>query len=233
MTLDSRPVVVIGGGQSGLVAARAIRQLGLRPLVLEARDRAAGSWSDYYDSLTLFSPARYSGMPGMPFPGDPDRYPVRDEVVTYLQRYAASLDVEIRTATRVTSVETAEGNGFLIRTATGESIEAAGIVAASGSFGNPCLPSLPGQEDFAGEVLHSAAYREPKPYAGKRIVVVGGGNSAVQIGYELAGVATVSLATRQPLRFVPQVHDGHDLHHWLQVTGFDDLPPAWLARFVN
>ena len=233
MKIESLPVVVIGGGQSGLAAARAVRQAGLRPLVLEAKDRAAGSWPDYYDSLTLFSPARYSGMPDMPFPGDPDRYPGRDEVVTYLERYAASLDVEIRTGTRVEAVEQADGAGFVVRTVDGESIEAAGVVAASGAFGNPYLPVLPGREKFSGEVLHVAAYRDPKPYPGKRVVVVGGGNSAVQVGYELAEVAAVSLATRQPVRFVPQVHGGHDLHHWLEVTGFDALPPAWLAHFVD
>ncbi|GIJ78719.1 monooxygenase [Micromonospora phaseoli] len=226
-------MVVIGGGQSGLAAARAVRQTGLRPLVLEAGPRAAGSWPDYYDSLTLFSPARYSGMPGMPFPGDPDHYPGRDDVAAYLESYAASLDVEIRTGSRVEAVERAENAGFVVRTADGGSIEAGAVVAASGSFGNPVQPTLPGREDFSGEVLHVAAYRGPKPYAGKRVVVVGGGNSAVQVGHELAEVATVRLATRQPVWFVPQVHGGHDLHHWLEVTGFDALPPAWLARFVD
>jgi putative flavoprotein involved in K+ transport len=233
MNIKSRPVVIVGGGQSGLAAARATQQAGLRPLVLEAGDRVAGSWPSYYDSLTLFSPARYSGMPGMPFPGDPDRYPARDEVVAYLERYAASLDAEIRTGTRVEAVQRGEGAGFVVRTVGGESIEAAGLVAASGSFGSPYLPVLPGHKDFAGEVLHVAAYRDPKPYAGKRVVVVGGGNSAVQVGYELSEVAAVTLATRQPVRFVPQVHGGHDLHHWLEVTGFDSLPPAWLAHFVG
>lgn len=234
MKIESRPVVVVvGGGQSGLAAARAMQRTGLRPLVLEAGDMSAGSWPNYYDSLTLFSPARFSGMPDMPFPGGPEHYPPRDEVVAYLQRYAASLDVEIRAHTRVETVDKREDGGFVVRTADGESIDAAGVAAATGSFGNPYLPLLPGQEEFTGEVLHVAAYRNPKPYAGRRVVVVGGGNSAVQVGYELAEFASVSLATRQPLRFVPQVHSGHDLHHWLQVTGFDTLPPVWLAHFVD
>jgi putative flavoprotein involved in K+ transport len=231
MKIESRPVVVVGAGQSGLAAARALRQRGLRPLVLEAGDGAAGSWPGYYDSLTLFSPATFSGMPDMPFPGDPDHYPARDEVAAYLRRYAATLDVEIRTRARVGAVETGDGRGFVVHVADGGSIEAAGVVAATGSFGNPYLPVLPGRQEFTGEVLHVAAYRNPKPYAGRRVVVVGGGNSAVQVGYELAEVATVSLATHRPLRFLPQIHDGHDLHHWLQVTGFDMLPPAWLAQF--
>lgn len=233
MKPDSRPVVVVGGGQSGLAAARAVRQAGLRPLVLEANERAVGAWLDYYDSLTLFSPARYSGMPDLPFPGDPDHYPSRTEVADYLERYATTLDVEIRTAVRVDAVEPAQGASYRVHTTSGEVIEAAGVVAASGSFGNPHLPLLPGRDTFAGEVLHVAAYRGPKPYAGKRIVVVGAGNSAVQVGHELAQFASVSLATRRPLRFLAQVHDGHDLHHWLNVTGFDALPPAWLARFVD
>lgn len=233
MNLDTRPVVVVGAGQSGLAAAREIQQLGLRPLVLEAAPRTAGSWPEYYDSLTLFSPVAYSSMPGLPLPGAADHYPARDEVVAYLERYAAGLGVEIRTGVRVGAVEPGGGSGFVVHTGTGDRIEAAAVVAASGSFGNPYWPSLPGQADFGGELLHVASYRNPKPYLGKRVVVVGGGNSAVQVGHELAGVTAVSLATRRPVRLIPQIHDGHDLHYWLRATGFDTLPPAWLAQFVG
>jgi cation diffusion facilitator CzcD-associated flavoprotein CzcO len=97
-------VVVIGAGQSGLAAAHALQARGIRPVVLEAGDRAAGSWPRYYDSLKAFSPARFNSMPGMPFPGDPDRYPARDEVADYLDKYAAALGVEIHTGTRVATV---------------------------------------------------------------------------------------------------------------------------------
>jgi putative flavoprotein involved in K+ transport len=78
----------------------------MRPVLLEAGDRTVGPWPDYYDSLTLFSPARYSGFPGAPFPGDVDRYPTRDEVVAYLEKLGLGLDAEIHTNTRVTAVET-------------------------------------------------------------------------------------------------------------------------------
>jgi putative flavoprotein involved in K+ transport len=120
-----------------------------------------------------------------------------------------------------------------VRTAHGDDIEAAAVVAASGSFGNPYRPDIPGQDQFGGRLLHVAEYRNPAPYAGKRIVVVGAGNSPIQVAYELGQVARVSLATRHPVKFVPQVIAGHDLHHWLKVTGFDALPPAWLARIVD
>ncbi len=223
------PVAVVGGGQSGLAAAWALRRAGLRPIVLEASDRAAGSWPRYYDSLTLFSPAEYSAMPGAPWGGDRARYPRRDEVVAYLERFAATLDVEIRTNARVARVEP----GFVVHTERGDALEVAGVVAASGSFGSPHRPDLRGLDEFGGEILHVADYRNPYPYADKRIVTVGGGNSAVQVGYELGKVASVTLATRAPLTFLPQRQGGHDLHYWLRSLGFDDLPPAWLARLVG
>lgn len=106
-------VAVIGGGQSGLAAAHSLRALGLTPVVLEASEQAAGSWPGYYDSLTLFSPAAHSSLPGMPFGGDPARYPHRDEVVAYLLRYADRLDADIRTRTRVREVRAAD-EGFTL-----------------------------------------------------------------------------------------------------------------------
>ncbi|MFI7702463.1 flavin-containing monooxygenase [Nonomuraea sp. NPDC049480] len=221
--------IVIGGGQSGLAAARSLRNAGLTPVILEAGERPTGSWAHYYDSLTLFSPARYSSMPDLPFPGDGDHYPHRDEVVDYLHRYADSLDVEIRTATRVSAVESDGAGAFLIHTEAGDTLRTAGVVAASGSFGNPHVPDLPGRGSFTGQLLHVADYRSPKHYAGQRVIVVGAGNSAVQVAYELAEGATVTLATRQPIQFMPQMIGGKDAHYWHTTTGFDSLPPQWLA----
>ncbi|MGC5309861.1 flavin-containing monooxygenase [Micromonospora zamorensis] len=228
------PVIIVGGGQSGLAAARAALTAGLRPVVLEAGAEAVGSWPGYYDSLTLFSPARYSALPGLPFDdADPERYPTRDEVVGYLRRYAAGVDAEIRTGVRVTAVHPRPGGGYLVRTDTGGEFTAAGVVAASGSFGNPHLPALPGQDTYGGEVRHVAHYRRPEPYAGKRVVVVGAGNSAVQVAHELAAHAQVTLATRAPIQFAPQRVGGRDLHHWLRVTGADRLPRAVLLRVIR
>lgn len=225
------PIVIVGGGQSGLAAARQVRDSGLHPIVLEAGARPVGSWPDYYDSLTVFSPAQYSALDGVPFPGDPDHYPHRDEVVAYLERFAASLDVEIRTRTRVERVES-DDREFVVHTTDGYALSASGIVAASGAFSNPYQPPIPGRERFTGEVLHVAAYREPTKYAGRRVVVVGGGNSAIQVAHELIEHADVTLATLEPVRFLPQVHDGRDVHYWTETTGFDRLPPEWLARIV-
>ncbi|MEU4464093.1 NAD(P)-binding domain-containing protein [Streptomyces sp. NPDC024017] len=184
----------------------------------------------YYDSLTLFSPARYSSLPGMPFPdGDSDRYPHRDEVITYITAYAAGLDADARTRSRVTAVRT-DGSGFAVDLEGGGRLAAQAVVAASGTFGRPHRPTLPGLEQFTGTVLHSADYRRPEPFAGQRVVVVGAGNSAVQIAAELAAVTRVTLASRHPVKFTPQRILGRDLHFWLKRTGLDTAPLGRLLR---
>ena len=229
---SAAPVVVVGAGQSGLAAARALRELGMPAVILEASDRPAGSWPRYYDSLRLFSPAAYSSMPGMPFPGAPDRYPARDEVADYLERYASWLGAEIQTSTRVQTIRQ-DGRHFIVVTADGRALRASGIVAASGSFSNPYRPGFEGGEAFAGELSHVADYRNPAPYAGRRVIVVGAGDSAAQVANELAPVATVTLASRHPVRFIPQRLGGQDVHYWLRETGFDTLPAEWLSKITG
>ncbi|MFF3327450.1 flavin-containing monooxygenase [Streptomyces sp. NPDC002889] len=228
--MEHLDVAVIGGGQSGLAAAHALRRRGRTPVVLEASARAAGSWPHYYDSLTLFSPAGYSSLPGLPFGGDPQRYPHRDEVVAYLLRYADQLDAEIRTGRRVSAVR-AEDGGFLLALEDGSHLAARAVVAATGGFGSPNRPALPGLDSFTGTLLHVTDYRSPEPFAGQRVVVVGAGNSAVQVAAELAARARarVSLASRAPVRWFKQRPlGGMDLHFWLKVTGLDTAP---LGRF--
>ncbi|SEU44151.1 flavin-containing monooxygenase [Nonomuraea wenchangensis] len=232
MPIDNDRILIVGAGQSGLAAAHAALEQGLRPVLLEASDRAAGSWSRYYDSLALFSPARYSSLPGLAFAGDPERYPRRDEVVAYLERYAAALTrrgAELRTLARVEAVHDAGApgrRGFLVRLADGQELTAPAVIAASGSFDRPYRPALPGLDAFAGPVLHVADYRSPASLPGEHVVVVGSGNSAVQVAYELADRRRVTLASRTPIRFVEQRPLGRDLHFWFRVTGFDRLPLA-------
>lgn len=227
--IDASDAIVIGAGQSGLAAAHALHAAGGSPVVLEAGPEPVGSWPSYYESLRLFSPARYSSLPGMPFPGDPDHYPHRDEVVDYLHRYAKNLAVDIRTGHRVSAVRRHDDR-FTIQVEDGTELTTPIVIAASGAFGQPHRPALPGLDSFTGTVLHSADYREPEPFAGQRVVVVGAANTAVQVGYELAKVATVTLATRKPVRFAPQRPLGRDVHFWSLALGFDHLPIGHLLK---
>lgn len=225
-------LLIVGGGQSGLSAARVGREQGWEPVVLEAGASPVGSWPAYYDGLTLFSPAQYSGFPGFPFPGDSTRYPRRDEVVEFLKDYASWLDVDIRTSSRVATVS-ADTDGFTVTLTEGSTIAGDALVAASGSFSNPSIPTLPGSELFEGSMLHVSEYRVPEAFAGQRVIVVGAGNSAVQVGHELTQHARVTVATRDKFRFLPQVIAGRDLHFWLLGLRFDLLPKALLKRVLR
>ena len=214
--------IVIGAGQAGLAAGYYLQQAGLNFLVLEASDEPVGSWPHYYDSLVLNSPARYSSLPGLPFPGHPDHYPARDDVVAYLRSYAAHFALPIKTKARVSSVERTD-NFFRVTTNGAGCYIASTVVAATGFFGHPYLPAIPGRNEYRGRVLHVAEYRQPELFRGQRIVIVGGGNAAVRIGVELADVAEVTLATRSPIRYQPQRLLGRDIHFWLRLSGLDRM----------
>lgn len=225
-------VAVIGAGQAGLAAGYWLKRAGLSFTILERRAAPGGSWASYYDSLTLFSPARYSDLPGMRFPGRRSRYPKRDEVTAYLTAYAARFALPVRTNAEVAEVRRLP-NGFELVLRDGHHMTARTVIAATGSFDTPLLPEIPGAPDFAGQALHSRAYASPQAFVGKRVVVVGAGNSAVQIAVELSEAgAETTLATREPIRFRKQTLLGLDVHFWLKVAGLDRKPLGQLGGAV-
>jgi putative flavoprotein involved in K+ transport len=226
--------LVIGAGQAGLAASYFLKRAGLHFVVLETGSTPTGSWSQYYESLQLFSPARYSSLPGLPFPGAPSRYPRREEVCSYLQSYEDHFQFPIHFHQRVEQVKQVEA-GFLVMTEAGDQYQTRSIIAATGAFHQPFLPPLPGQDQFQGQLLHSSAYRRPEPFRGQRVLVVGAGNSAVQIAVELAQVAQVTLTSRRPVRFLSQRPLGQDVHFWMWLLGVDRLawPSLWQHRKSN
>ena len=215
--------IVIGAGQAGLAAAYHLQKQGFNYLVLEDSKQTAGSWPKYYDSLTLFSPARYSSLPGRDFPGDPSRYPIKEEVIAYLQEYTNHFKFNVRTNERVTEISKNEGI-FQVKTVKGIVYLAHTVIAATGAFATPYQPEIAGSNLFNGNIIHSSQYKNATDFKNQRIVVVGGANSAVQIAFELAQTSNVSIATRNPITFTPQNFLGRDIHFWLTVSGLDRLP---------
>jgi putative flavoprotein involved in K+ transport len=218
-------VAVVGAGQSGLAAGQTLQHAGLDVLILEAAADVGGSWPSYYDSLTLFSPARFSALPGMRLPGRSNRYPTRDEITDYLRDYAVRFDLPVQIDSRVLDAAW-DGQAFHLDLAGGDRLTARGLVAASGGFGRPHIPDLPGLGEFTGTLLHAAHYRRPDQFAGQRVVVVGAGNTAVQVAVELAQVATVTVASRHPIRFQSQRPLGLDVHYWARWSGLEALSPG-------
>jgi len=229
-------VLIIGAGQAGLAAGYHLQQTGLQYAILDAQTQSGGNWSSYYESLKLFSPARYSSLPGYPFPGDPNRYPFRDEVTDYLRAYSKHFQLPVLDKRRVTRVTRHTKNGtenFTLEVAGEESLHSRALIVATGGFGKPYIPQLPGQSEFTGRQLHSAEYKNPETFPGQRVVVVGSANSAVQIGVELALYAQVTLASLKPVKFMPQRIAGSDLHFWIRLIGYDQAPlGAWFGMHV-
>lgn len=221
--------VVIGAGTAGLAAAYWLQRRGLTFTVLEAGDTASGSWPAYYDSLTLFTPARHSALPGLPFGGDPEHYPSRGEMIAYLQTYAAHFGFPVQRGAEVVALRH-EDSVFRVQAREGRAWTARAVVCATGTFRQPHWPELPGASRFRGQVLHSSQYRRPGSFSGQRVLVVGAGNSAAQIAAELGRVARVTLTSRRPPRLFPQRPLGHDLTDWLDWTGLECLPLGALGR---
>ena len=225
---SSVDVLVIGAGQSGLAVAYYLRRSGLSYVLLDAEEGPGGAWRHGWASLRLFSPAQWSSLPGWLMPRGDDEYPSRDAVLAYLAAYEARYAVPVERPVRVRAVrraamaaEAVDGDAPLVVETDRGTWTARAVVSATGTWARPVVPALPGQGEFAGTLLHSADYASPSPFAGRRVVVVGGGNSGAQIAAELAEVATVTWATREPPTFLPVEVDGRYL--------FEQATRRWAA----
>jgi putative flavoprotein involved in K+ transport len=204
-----REVVVIGGGQAGLAMGYYLRRTELSWTILDAQERPGGAWLHGWDGLRLFSPARFSSLPGWLMPGGTDDYPSRDEAVDYLAQYEARYGFAIQRPVRVRAVHREEGC-FRIDT-DGGAWTADAVVSATGGWANPVIPPVPGRETFRGVQIHSADYRSPDAFAGRRVLVVGGGNSGAQVLAEVSRVADAEWVTLEQPRFLPDHVDGRYL----------------------
>jgi putative flavoprotein involved in K+ transport len=215
-------VVVIGGSQAGLAVGYYLRQRGLRFVILDAGAEIGHVWRSRWDSLTLFTPAQYSGLPGMAFPLPKDTYPSKDDVVSYLRAYVSAFDLPVRLNAKVTSLNQRKG-AYVVATGD-EELTAGQVVVAAGPFQVPFVPPIAGDLDESVFQIHSADYRNPAQLPeGGHVLVVGGGNSGFQIAEELAATRKVDLAVGKRVPALPQRLLSRDLFWWLSGIGFMNI----------
>jgi putative flavoprotein involved in K+ transport len=215
-------VAVIGAGQAGLAIGHFLARAGRRFAILEAGDSVATAWRERWDSLVLFTPRRYDALPGLAFPGDPDGYPGRDEVVAYLEQYARTFELPIRFRSRVRSLTANDHGGFVLELDDASRVGADQVVVATGPFHVPNMPALAGEPAPELFQAHSAGYRTPSAVPAGTVLVVGGGNTGFQIAEELAATHTVHLAVGSRQTPLPQRLLGRDLFWWLTRLGLLD-----------
>lgn len=211
-------VIVVGGGQAGLAMGYYLRALKRPFLILDANDHVGAAWSQRWASLRLFTPARYSSLPGMDFPADdPLHLPHRDEVVSYLQAYAHRFKLPVRLNAPVTRVGRS-GSEYLIDTPD-RTYHAAHVVIATGAFQRPYRPPFADQIRPALRQLHSSDYDNPGQLLPGDVLVVGVGSSGAQIALELAETGRKVYASGRDVGTLPRRLLGQDVYWWLYRTG--------------
>jgi putative flavoprotein involved in K+ transport len=211
---DDVEVAVIGAGQAGLAMGYFLRRQGRRFMILERAGSIGSAWRERWESLTLFTPRRYSALPGLPFPGDPDGYPTRDEVIAYLERYAETFQLPIEPNSEVEKIELGDDGRFRLGL-NDRVITADQVVVATGPFQTPFVPKLADQ--LADDVFqtHAVGYRRPDEVPPGTVLVAGGGNTGFQIAKELSAAHKVLLSIGSRQTPLPQRLLGRDLFWWL------------------
>lgn len=180
----SYETIIIGGGQAGLATGYYLRQQGHDFVILDAGQRIGDPWRARWDSLRLFTPARYDGLPGMPFPAPPHYFPPKGEVADYLESYASRFELPVQLGVRIDRL-TREGERFLV-TSGERRFEADNVVVAMATYQVPWTPSFAQELDPGIVQMHSADYRNPSQLQDGGVLIVGAGNSGSEIGLEVA-----------------------------------------------
>lgn len=196
-------VAVVGAGPAGIASALALKDRGLRPLVVDEADQVASSWRTRYDRLRLNTSRQLSHLPRRRFPRGTPMFPSRDDLVAHVDRHAREDGIELALGTRVNRIDNVGAGRWSLDTSAGE-LGVRQVVVATGYEQEPVIPDWEGCEKFAGELLHASAYRNPEPFSGSRVLVVGPGCSGMEIAYDLAnrGAAKVWLSARTPPNIV-------------------------------
>ena len=229
--MTDAPVIVVGGGASGLSAAAALKQQGIDSVVLEQDAQIGGTWARRYDRLHLHTVRGFSGLAHF---GIPRRYPSylsRDEFVAYLREYAGHFGLNVVSRCEATAIwSDPQKSRWKAATSNGKTWKARAVVVATGQYRKPITPHWPGVENYRGVLSHSVTYSNAKPFIGKRVLVVGSGNSGAEIATDIAenGGKFVAISIRTPPMIVPRDPFGMPVQRTGIVLSF--LPAALADR---
>jgi cation diffusion facilitator CzcD-associated flavoprotein CzcO len=224
--VETLGTVIVGAGSAGLATAALLAREGIEAVVLEAGPEPGAAWRARYDRLRLHTPRLLSGLPGSRIPRRYGRWVARDDLLAYLGAYVEEHGIEVRTDTRVERID-ADGGGWQLQTEAGP-VRAEQVVVATGYNGVPFIPEWPGRDGFSGQLVHSSAYRNPEPYQGRDVLVVGAGNSGAEIAHDVAdgGAKSSRLSVRTPPQIVRRATAG--IPAQLVGMAIRHLPPGWV-----
>lgn len=223
-TAQTSEAVVIGAGPGGLSAAAMLRRAGVQTVVVDRADSVGASWRGHYDRLHLHTVRWLSHLPGYRIPRRYGKWVARDDVVRYLEEYAAHHRLDVRLGTSVDRVDPVPGGGWVVRSPQGD-IAARYVVVATGHNHTPAFPDWPGADTFTGELRHASTYRNGTAYAGASVLVVGSGNTGAEIAVDLveSGAREVAIAIRTPPHIV--LREKHGIPSLALAVLFRHLPP--------
>lgn len=226
------PVAIIGAGQAGLASSYWLRQQGIAHVVLDVHAALGDNWRKRWDSLRLFSPAKYNALPGMPFPGADWSLGTKDDAADYLAAYAERFELPVRMGERVARLHVGEGY-FDLELEGGEVLAARKAIVATGAYGKPWRPAV--AEDLPPELpqVHSSAYQNPRSLSGRRVLVVGAGASGQQIARELAVAGREVWLAGPDVPNLPRKFLGRDVYWWMYASGLMRLHrDGWLGKMM-
>ena len=224
----SYDVIVIGAGQAGLAAGYYLQRAGMRFVLLDGASEIGESWRRRWDSLRLFTPARYNALPGLAFPGAPYSLPAKDDVAAYLKLYANRFGLPVRLRVRVSALHR-EANAFLVSTDEGP-LTASSVIVATGANQRPRVPEFARGLSPDVKQIHSSSYRNPAQLSDGDVLVVGAGNSGAQIALELALSGRQVWLSGRDTGSLPRRLFGRDIYDWLWPTMMRPPISSWLGR---